>query len=954
MFLGSTADAATFTVTNTSNTGAGSLRNAINSANAAGPGNHVININVTGTINLASPLPQLNNNITINGPGTGTININGNNQHRIFYANSGNIVISRVNLINGRANGGNGGPGAAGGGGGLGAGAALFVGENANVTIDRVTFGTHRADGGNGGAGFFLNGGGGGGGLGGNGGDTGNFFGSNPGGGGGGGYDGNGGDSNTMGGGGGGGGGRTGNGAASGMSGSGNGGAPNGGMAPGGNGGDGGGGAGSQTGNGGNGGPDGGGGGSRDGNGGNGGRNGGGGGSQNGNGGNGGFGGGGGGSRNGMAGMAGFGGGNGASGASNGGNGGSGLGGAVFVKQGGSLTVIDSFLPAGQRVEAGNGGAPGIGGARGEDGTADGRGYYLHANSVLTLAGSGVGTINDQISGTGSIVKVGTGTQFLNAANNYSGPTTINEGSLIVNGSILSNVTVNGGLLGGSGATGSVTLNRGGTISPGTGIGTLTINGTFNTNAGSNYLAEITPGGAADLIRVNGRAVLNGGNVQISPAPGTYQPGSLFRIVTTTGGVEGLFGSLTDPNFPGTRAVLLHTDNEVFLFLRRPGSVGVGNTFNRRSVSFVFDNTQIFGPEASAVLLALETFNDQDRGRVLDQIVGDIYGSMFNAVITRQGQFYSTVATRLRRPYETIGSGTGIARAQMPEEGAPMSTGGTGAFNMWLSPYGLYGDVRSDGNAVPFYYYLSGFAFGADATVGSDLLAGVVGSIEYLGIRGTEAESMTGVNSYQLGAYGRANISSFWVSGIASVGFDEYRVDRSLVIGSLRRRPTSNFSGMTSGGYGEVGASFDTTGINFQPYVGLQYVNVYRNAFRETGAGALSISSDSTTQNSMRGTIGLRSAFEVNTGWLAVAPEFRLAYIREFLDNGFEYFNTLSGLGAATFPIRGVFNRGDILQAGAGYSIQLGSSLSFDAHYDFFLGSRNTAHAARANFMIRW
>jgi len=836
----------------------------------------------------------------------------------------------------------------------LGAGGALFVGESANVTIDRVTFGINRADGGNGGTGQSVNGGGGGGGLRGDGGSNGGFFGNNSGGGGGGGYSGNGGGNSMAGNGGGGGGGRTGNGQNSGMGG--DGGAPNGGQTAGADGGDGGGGAGNPNGNGGNGGTDGGGGGSNNGNGGNGGRNGGGGGAQTGTAGNGGFGGGGGGSRNGMNGMAGFGGGNGASGASNGGNGGSGLGGAVFVKQGGSLTVIDSTLPTGQRVNAGNGGNAGFGGARGEDGTADGRGYYLHANSVLTLAGSGTGIISDQISGTGSIVKNGSGVQFLNAANNYSGPTTINAGQLLVNGSILSNVTVNGGLLGGAGSTGSVTLNNGGVISPGNSIGTLTINGTFATNGGSNYLTEINAAGGTDLIRVNGVAVLNGGNVQVVPAAGTYTAGTLFRIVQTTGGVQGTFSSLTDPNFPNIRTALLHTDTDVYLFLRRPGSIGAGNTFNRRSISFIFDNNQIFGPEASAVLLALENLSDAERGRVLDQIAGDIYGSMYNAVINRQSQFFNTVASRMRRPFETVGTGgSGIARAQMPEEGVPTGGSSTGStFNAWLSPYGLYGDVRSDGNAVPFYYYSSGFGFGADAAVGSDLIAGIVGSVEYMGIRTAEAVTTTGVNSYQFGAYSRANLSSFWASAVASASFDEYRVDRELNIGTLQRRASSSFSGMTYGGYGEVGGSFEETGLNLQPYLGLQYIHWHRNAFRETGAGSLNITSGSASANSMRGTIGLRSAFEVSTEGFAVAPEFRFAYIREFLDKGYEYTSTLAGLGGATFPIRGIFNSGDILQMGAGYSVNLGSSLSFDAHYDFYLGSRNTAHAGRANFMIRW
>ena len=50
-----------------------------------------------------------------------------------------------------------------------------------------------------------------------------------------------------------------------------------------------------------------------------------------------------------------------------------------------------------------------------------------------------------------SLVKIGNGTLILSGANTYAGPTIVESGKLIVNGSIISAVTVNGGALGGSG-----------------------------------------------------------------------------------------------------------------------------------------------------------------------------------------------------------------------------------------------------------------------------------------------------------------------------------------------------------------------------------------------------------------------------------------------------------------------------------------------------------------------
>ncbi|MGV3531897.1 MAG: autotransporter-associated beta strand repeat-containing protein, partial [Chthoniobacteraceae bacterium] len=67
----------------------------------------------------------------------------------------------------------------------------------------------------------------------------------------------------------------------------------------------------------------------------------------------------------------------------------------------------------------------------------------------------------------------GVGSVILSGANTYTGPTIVQAGSLIVEGSIAgSDTTVNGGILGGSGTVGEVTL-TGGTINPGNGAGAL-------------------------------------------------------------------------------------------------------------------------------------------------------------------------------------------------------------------------------------------------------------------------------------------------------------------------------------------------------------------------------------------------------------------------------------------------------------------------------------------------
>lgn len=92
---------ATFTVSNLNNTGAGSLRQAITDANAAGGGGHTIDFSVSGVITLLSNLPVIsNNNITIDGLGQSiTVSANGGDIARyVFRGNAGADFLTIKNL----------------------------------------------------------------------------------------------------------------------------------------------------------------------------------------------------------------------------------------------------------------------------------------------------------------------------------------------------------------------------------------------------------------------------------------------------------------------------------------------------------------------------------------------------------------------------------------------------------------------------------------------------------------------------------------------------------------------------------------------------------------------------------------------------------------------------------------------------------------------------------------
>ena len=113
-------------------------------------------------------------------------------------------------------------------------------------------------------------------------------------------------------------------------------------------------------------------------------------------------------------------------------------------------------------------------------------------------------TYSGRLANSGSLVKIGSGTLSLTGSNTYTGPTSINQGSLVVNGSLVSPVTVNsGGLLGGTGTLSSVTVGPSGSIAPGNPLGTLTLSGGLVLESGAvmDYESRYAQYERHDLLR---------------------------------------------------------------------------------------------------------------------------------------------------------------------------------------------------------------------------------------------------------------------------------------------------------------------------------------------------------------------------------------------------------------------------------------------------------------------
>src|SRR5262249_28595102 len=90
--------AGTITVTNTNDSGPGSLRQALADANDG----NTIGFSVTGIITLTSGELLVDKSISISGPGSDNLTVNGNGKGRVFYVGPAvTITISGLTITNG-------------------------------------------------------------------------------------------------------------------------------------------------------------------------------------------------------------------------------------------------------------------------------------------------------------------------------------------------------------------------------------------------------------------------------------------------------------------------------------------------------------------------------------------------------------------------------------------------------------------------------------------------------------------------------------------------------------------------------------------------------------------------------------------------------------------------------------------------------------------------------------
>ena len=214
------------------------------------------------------------------------------------------------------------------------------------------------------------------------------------------------------------------------------------------------------------------------------------------------------------------------------------------------------------------------------------------ANGTTKSYGDGTTQNSGVIGGAISLRKSGLGTQVLGDVNTYTGTTTIDAGTLAVNGSLLnSSVLVNaGGLLGGSGKVGAIT--GAGTVGPGNSPGILTAP-SVDPTAGTDFKFEFTAlSPTYTSATASGNDLLHLTTVANPFAGGIFTSGNIISIYLNSATITDSLLAGTNTTFSGgffvdgTYGLAAALNPASFAYYTTSATLGTGSAVDYNGTSY--------------------------------------------------------------------------------------------------------------------------------------------------------------------------------------------------------------------------------------------------------------------------------------------------------------------------------------------------------------------------------
>ncbi len=624
-------------------------------------------------------------------------------------------------------------------------------------------------------------------------------------------------------------------------------------------------------------------------------------------------------------------------------------------------------------------------------GSLAGAGNVTLGTATLTAGGNNATTtFSGAMTGTGGFAKQGTGVQAFAGTLAYFGATTVNAGTLAVNGSLTnSDTTVNAsGLLAGTGQVRNVTVNGGGGFAPGSLVpGTqMTVNGNLTFNGGL-YGVVIDPAATSSAV-VTGTASLTGANVFATFHAGSYV--ARQYLILQAAALAGTFDALLTNQLPtGFGAALSYLGNDVYLNLTAQLGVGGGHlTVNQQNVATSLNNyfnnggtlppgfASLFGLTGDALRSALNQASGEP-GASISQSTFLAWNQFFNMMFDpfaggrsgMNGQGMSgpgalpfaaeanAESENVRLAYAAVSPKGDLKSGIVTKAVRLVSNVYQPRWSIWGGGYG--GTARTDGNATIGSHDTTsrayGFVAGADHRLTPDTLIGfaLAGGGTSFGL----AQGLGGGSSdlFQASVYARQNWGAAYLMGAAGYGWQDFTLNRTVTIAG-NDKLEADFNANTFAGRAEGGWRFGNAWTGMTPYAAVQIASIRLPGYSEhatSGADTFALAYSGRTDTQTRSEFGARfdHAMPVQDGLVTLRG--RAAWARDYDDNNVANaaFMTLPG---AAFIVNGAQPDEDSLLLSAGAELAFRNGFSLAGSFEGEFSGNTESYAGKGAIRYRW
>ncbi|RKP50178.1 autotransporter domain-containing protein [Pararobbsia silviterrae] len=474
-------------------------------------------------------------------------------------------------------------------------------------------------------------------------------------------------------------------------------------------------------------------------------------------------------------------------------------------------------------------------------------------------------------SSSGDLVKTGNGTLVLSGTDTYTGSTTVSAGTLQINGSLVSAVTVeNGGTLSGSGVVGGTNVNVDGTLAalaPGSG---LHINGSLSLNSGSSYSVAVQPDGTSGMTTVGGNVnIAAGATLSLVATSAPYSVGTVFKVLSYGGTETGTFSTVAD-DFAYLSPMLSYSDGAIVVTLaplttfESGGFAIAAKSGNQVAVANAL--TTVYRDGGSLTTLALLSAAQEQAPQSLAQLAGDEALVFLQDSERTMNNTQRDVNNRLRDLQQD-------------------------ASGLWVSAG--FENNRSSGNsdsgAAASIDRTSSLTLGYDRLVAADWRIGTAVSFNDDSIefddRAANGRS-DGIQAMLYASYAPIG-SNYFVNAITNVGWWENTLSRNVVVGGLEGSPRGTFDSIGESIYVETGLHFATgvaAGVA-TPYLGVHAGRYQQQSYVESstsGTDAFDLNYRSGQASGIRSVLGARLSQPITVGSHAVELQADVSWEHRF------------------------------------------------------------------------